>query len=89
MAKKGTFLPQNNIADFFFFFKIFIDFVEIFWLLAFELLAFEKANRSKLNKDNSLIPSREDTKNRIHLSLHINLSIIKFLNKIGKLSCIL
>jgi len=34
MAKKGTFLPQNNIADFFFF-QIMIEFVEIFWLLAF------------------------------------------------------
>lgn len=82
MAKKDTFLPQNNIADFFFF-KLWLN------LLKSELLAFEKTNRSKLNKDNSLIPSREDTKNRIHLSLHINLSIIKFLNKIGKLSCIL
>lgn len=82
MAKKGTFLPQNNIADFFFF-KLWLK------LLKSELLAFEKVNRSKLNKDNSLIPSREDTKNHIHLSLHINLSIIKFLNKIGKLSCIL
>lgn len=82
MAKKDTFLPQNNIADFFFS-KLWLN------LLKSELLAFEKTNRSKLNKDNSLIPSREDTKNRIHLSSHINLSIIKFLNKIGKLSCIL